>query len=707
MDLSLNTTTLRHPEINNPQTQSFIWQHAPVYEADLILEGGAMRGLFTAGVLDVLMDERIALKHCIGVSAGALNGYNYVAGDIGRTCYLNLKYCQDPRYLSLWSFFKTGNIFGREFSFEEIPVKLEEYPFDFFRKSPLDLTVVSSNLVEGEADYHKVTDPLRDKDYLIASSSLPMFSQIVQVDGKYLLDGGICDSIPLEYSLDRGSKKQVLVLTQDETYVKKSEKLMPFIAQKYSDYPLFIERMEHRAYDYNRCTRRIKELESAGKIFVLRPQKPVEISHLERDPEKLMDLYLQGVEVAKGSLIKLKAYLEAPIEHTQNPHSAQNADTYGMRKVFLSTREMSYQKHLAEGSFDMDCSLGENPCGSAVDITSLNKATITNQLAGIAHYPHNESSLAQEILRTFDIGGLTQEHISFYAGAIGALQSLNRLLLDKHARFVCTYPCFSAMVDDVARYEAYISPFMLQEKQKPTTQDSSYFTCDVDRLIAHIEANPHSYVYIDNPNNPTGDYLEPQAIEELVHAAKKARSFIVVDEAYADYLPNSKSAIHLVLKYENLACVRSFSKGYGLPGLRIGYVVAQSNIQQALDKAKLPFSLNSLAPWFACEALKSSHNSNSAAFIASHKPEVLRACTANNYKDLHPLSSHESIPIFTLETNHDINLAELFFKQGVRTISGSCFPGLNKRFCRITMPFNVDEFIARVEVLKTQLKQMN
>lgn len=165
---------------------------APAYEgaqtvnANLVLEGGAMRGQFTAGVLDFFMDQNLWCEHVIGTSAGALNGYNYVAGELGRTCFLNTKYCDDPRYLSMKNFVRTGDALGRDFVFHEIPETLEPFNFKAFRESPMELTTVASDLETGEADYHvmETADDERDIEYLRASASMPLVSHIVELDGK-------------------------------------------------------------------------------------------------------------------------------------------------------------------------------------------------------------------------------------------------------------------------------------------------------------------------------------------------------------------------------------------------------------------------------------------------------------------------------------------------------------------------------------------
>ena len=297
------------PEADRPAFPVPAWQGKPVVAADLILEGGAMRGLFTAGVLDFFMDQGLVCERVIGVSAGALNGYGYVAGQAGRSAFANLRYCDDWRYLSLRSYAATGNVYGREFAFDEVPNRLVPCDYQAFNDSPMRLVTVASDIDLGEADYHEFTDARADMPYLIASSSMPGVSEIVEVDGKRLLDGGTCDSVPIDYSLLTGSEKRIVVLTRDATYRKDPNKLMALLRQRYADCPYFLERLQHRHYEYNRLYRRLARMHEAGEAFVIQPQRPVEVKNLESDRDKLFDLYEQGLAEAARQWPALQAYL--------------------------------------------------------------------------------------------------------------------------------------------------------------------------------------------------------------------------------------------------------------------------------------------------------------------------------------------------------------------------------------------------------------
>jgi predicted patatin/cPLA2 family phospholipase len=308
------TTPFKVPEVFVPYSSAGYrpaWQEATLVEdCNLVLEGGAMRGQFTAGVLDCFMDNGIMPTRAIGVSAGALNGFNYVAGSRGRTCYLNTKYCTDWRYLSMRSFAATGNAFNVEFVFDTIPNKLDPFDYSSYETSPLSLISVASNLELGEADYCPLRDPGTQIEYLRASASMPLVSKIVEIDGKKLLDGGVTDSIPIDYSIMTGTGKHIVVLTQDASYIKGPNKGMPVIRRVYADYPYFIDRVEQRHFEYNRTCRKLERLSKSEEIFLIRPPEPVTVASLEHDPKKLYDLWLVGYKQAQKNLKALTAYLE-------------------------------------------------------------------------------------------------------------------------------------------------------------------------------------------------------------------------------------------------------------------------------------------------------------------------------------------------------------------------------------------------------------
>lgn len=286
------------------------WEGCDACDVSLVLEGGGMRGQFTGGVLDFFMEKHLFCKQVIGVSAGALMGYYYATGLYGQSCYQNIKYCTDWRYLSLRSYVVTGNACGREFFFHEVPEKLDPIDFSFYDRSPIRLTSVSSDLETGEALYHTHRTS-HEVDYLIASSSMPLVSQIVELDGHKLLDGGTCDSVPIVHSLLTGMKKHIVVTTHERGFVRKPNRMMALMHQRYADYPYFVERAAMRHYDYNRTYRALARMHDAGEAFVIWPPEPVTVSDVEHDPQKLLDLYAQGYETAARAWPALMRYLEA------------------------------------------------------------------------------------------------------------------------------------------------------------------------------------------------------------------------------------------------------------------------------------------------------------------------------------------------------------------------------------------------------------
>lgn len=276
----------------------------------LVLEGGAMRGLYTAGVLDVFLDNKdIKIDTIIGVSAGALFGVNYKSRQKGRTLRYNLKYANDERYMGFKSLVKTGDIVNREFCYDELPNKLDIFDNETYKKSPEEFYAVVTNLDTGKPEYIKIEDAQKDIEYLRASGSMPYVSKIVQIDGKKYLDGGTSDSIPVDEMMKMGVDKVIVVLTRPLEYRKKksSKKISKWY---YKRYPNYIDTLNNRYKMYNSEVEKVISLEKDKKIFVIRPSRLVDIKRIERDTLKLKEMYDLGVEDAKNSLKDLKNYLE-------------------------------------------------------------------------------------------------------------------------------------------------------------------------------------------------------------------------------------------------------------------------------------------------------------------------------------------------------------------------------------------------------------
>lgn len=276
----------------------------------LVLEGGAMRGMFTAGVIDVMMENGIEYDGIIGVSAGAAFGCNYKSKQIGRVIRYNMKFCNDKRYSGIRSLLKTGNIYNTDFAYGEVPLKHDVFDFDTYQNDPTDFYVVCTDVETGEAVYH-IYGGKDDHgfDWIRASASMPMVSQIVEIDGQKLLDGGIADSIPVRYFETIGYDKTIVVLTQPEHYQKKPNRLMPLIRLKYKKYPKLAEAMEKRHLVYNQTLAYIEEQEKLGKLFVIRPPHKLQIGKVEKDPSKLKEIYDIGRETVAPQVSAIKEFL--------------------------------------------------------------------------------------------------------------------------------------------------------------------------------------------------------------------------------------------------------------------------------------------------------------------------------------------------------------------------------------------------------------
>lgn len=279
-------------------------------EAGLVVEGGGMRGVYTAGVLDYFMEKNLYFDDCYGVSAGACHISSYVSKQIGRSMKVTLDYIDDKRYCSINSLIKTGDMFGVEMLYDIIPNKLELYDYETFNKFKGNFYSVVTNCKTGKAEYIKIKDMKKDIIAVRASSSLPLLSRIVEINGKEYLDGGITDSIPIKKSIKDGHKKNVVILTRDKTYRKSKPKFLSLLKFKYKKYPNLVKAIENRYKMYNETLDFLEEEKAKNKVFIIQPKLPVKISRIEKDKDKLKALYDQGYEDAKELYEDLMKFLE-------------------------------------------------------------------------------------------------------------------------------------------------------------------------------------------------------------------------------------------------------------------------------------------------------------------------------------------------------------------------------------------------------------
>lgn len=278
----------------------------------LVLEGGAMRGLFTAGVLDVLMEHDIWPDGVIGVSAGAAFGCNMKSKQPGRALRYNKNLVNDWRYSSLRSLLTTGDYFGGDYAYHYVPRHIDYFDVDTFSKNPMEFWVVCTNVDTGKAEYKRLTEVDYDSlEYIRASASMPIAARIVTVDGKKMLDGGIADSIPLRFFQQQGYEKNLVVLTQPAGYVKKRSPLMPLMRMWLRRHPRIVQALEDRPAMYNAELDYVKEEELKGKTLVLRPRNKLTIGHISHNPDDMQMTYDQGREVALEHLKEIKVFFQS------------------------------------------------------------------------------------------------------------------------------------------------------------------------------------------------------------------------------------------------------------------------------------------------------------------------------------------------------------------------------------------------------------
>ena len=278
----------------------------------LVLEGGAMRGLFTAGILDVLMEHDIWPDGVIGVSAGAAFGCNMKSKQPGRALRYNKNLVNDWRYSSLRSLLTTGDYFGGDYAYHYVPRHIDYFDVDTFSKNPMKFWVVCTNVDTGKAEYKRLTEVDYDSlEYIRASASMPIAARIVTVDGKKMLDGGIADSIPLRFFQQQGYEKNLVVLTQPAGYVKRRSPLMPLMRMWLRRHPRIVQALEDRPAMYNAELDYVKEEESKGKTLVLRPRNKLTIGHISHNPDDMQMTYDQGREVALEHLEEIKAFFQS------------------------------------------------------------------------------------------------------------------------------------------------------------------------------------------------------------------------------------------------------------------------------------------------------------------------------------------------------------------------------------------------------------
>ena len=269
-----------------------------------------MRGLFTAGVIDVMMEEGIDYDGTIGVSSGAAFGCNYKSRQPGRVIRYNIRFATEPRFCSLRSWILTGDLYGAEFCYHTMPNDLDYWDVETFRRNPQEFWIVCTDVMTGKPVYYQCkTGDETELDLIRASASMPVFSRPVEYQGRRFLDGGISDSIPLRFFQKKGYDRNVVILTQPDGYFKRASKLAPALELVLRKYPAVARRLRQRYKVYNRQLAYVLDQEQRGNTFVIRPPHKLEIGKIEHDPNKMRQVYETGRQTAEACMKELKRFL--------------------------------------------------------------------------------------------------------------------------------------------------------------------------------------------------------------------------------------------------------------------------------------------------------------------------------------------------------------------------------------------------------------
>ena len=336
----------------------------------LVLEGGAMRGMYTAGVLDVLMENDIHFDGIIGASAGAVFGVNYLSKQNGRVIRYNCRFNRDRNYMGIKCLLRTGDFFNTEYAYYRVPKELDIFDDETYKASGVPFYAVVTDVKTGQPVYMKVESVLRDMEILRASASMPFASKPVIIDHRAYLDGGVSDSIPFEKFSEMGYTKQVVILTRDMTYRKKPmNKLL--IKSFYGKYPEFCDSLQNRHAVYNDSVEKLVKLEEKGEAFVIRPSEPITISRTERDPEKLRQVYELGRKDAENRLNELKQFMLQEgnsttvylVRHAQPNYDNHNDEERELTEKGMKDRQL-VTKYLSDKNIDVVLS---SPYKRAID----------------------------------------------------------------------------------------------------------------------------------------------------------------------------------------------------------------------------------------------------------------------------------------------------------------------------------------------------
>lgn len=350
---------------------------------------------------------------------------------------------------------------------------------------------------------------------------------------------------------------------------------------------------------------------------------------------------------------------------------------YGINKFLLSYERNDYSEHLSDFEYKIDCSLGTNPYGKWPGL-KIGQEIFEH----IELYPHGSEILLEEICKYFsETAKIMPENIGLSCGSMGALMAINRMFLKPGKKIIGVAPQFSAAIDDFNIYEAEYHPVFLREEN-----NYQFILEDFLRELIKVE---DAYIYIDNPNNPTGQVIPKSDLEKIIAEAQKRNSFVVIDEAYGDYMDTKESAVDLLDQYDNLVVIRTFSKGLGAAGIRLGYAIARKEFISLFNKVNVPFSNNTIADYIATQIINSGWDKENRPEINAGKRRIL-----NELSTLKVGYTSENVPISMIYCdNKEIDLRKLMEETGLKVVSCEGYEGLGKNSVRTNLHSDMDMLI--------------
>ena len=351
----------------------------------LVLEGGGIRAIFEAGILDVLMEEGIEFDGVVGVSAGAAFGCNYKSGQPRRAIRYNLKYAKDPRYSSMRSLLSTGDLFNAQFCYHDIPEKLYPFDWDTFRANPMQFYLVCTDVETGKPVYHLCDndDNWEMLEWFRASGSMPLVSRVVEIGGKKLLDGGISDSIPLRFMEEQGYERNVVILTRPATYIKQSNPMMRVMGRALRNYPATVEALANRHAVYNAEVAYVRQREAGKYAYVIRPETDIDVGRVEHDRFKIREAYKAGRKAGRRHLAGIRRFLE-------NAKKAGNADSVKASIIGISPAEQAKAQRAAEET-------AAAPVELTKEIPAVEETPVAAKPAAAAEVPVAEEPVAAPV----------------------------------------------------------------------------------------------------------------------------------------------------------------------------------------------------------------------------------------------------------------------------------------------------------------------